>query len=74
MLFLPAAIVESVYFTALEQAGHTVPEVKDEVKRIIDILAPEGGFILAPCHNIQAQNPPENVIALFEAVVRFGIY
>ncbi len=34
-------------------------EVKDEVKRVIDALAPGGGFILAPSHNIQDDVPPE---------------
>jgi len=50
----------------------SVQNVKDEVKRIIDILAPGGGFILAPVHNIQAFTPPENVIALFETAMEYG--
>jgi uroporphyrinogen decarboxylase len=35
-------------------------QVADEVKRIIDILAPGGGFVFAPVHNIQDDVPPEN--------------
>jgi len=25
-----------------------------------------GGYIVAPCHNIQANTPPENVVAMYE--------
>jgi len=43
-------------------------EVKDEVRRRIDDLAPGGGFVFAAVHNIQADVPPENVIAMVEAL------
>jgi uroporphyrinogen decarboxylase len=43
-----------------------VQEVKDEVKRRIDDLAPGGGFVFASIHNIQADVPPENMIAMWE--------
>jgi uroporphyrinogen decarboxylase len=49
-------------------------EVRDEVKRIIDALAPGGGYILAPSHNIQGDTPPENIVAMFEAALEFGKY
>ena len=45
----------------------TVQEVKDEVKRRIDDLAPGGGFVFASIHNIQADVPPENMVAMWEA-------
>ena len=51
-----------------------VEQVKDEVKRKIDTLAPGGGYLLAPCHNIQAQTPPENVKAMFETALEYGVY
>lgn len=44
----------------------TPAEVRAEVQRRIADLAPGGGFIFNPVHNIQAQVPPENVVALFE--------
>ena len=50
----------------------TVEEVRDEVKRMIDTLAPDGGYILAPCHNIQANTPPENVLEMFEAAIDYS--
>jgi uroporphyrinogen decarboxylase len=52
----------------------TPQEVRDEVKRVIDILAPGGGYVLAPSHNIQGDTPPENVVAMFEAAMEHGRY
>lgn len=43
-------------------------QIKDEVKRNIDILAPGGGFVINTVHNIQADVPPQNLEALFEAI------
>ncbi len=58
---------------------HTLPngsvsEVRDEVKRRLDDLAPGGGFIFAAVHNIQSDVPPENVIAMIETVLDYGRY
>ena len=50
----------------------TPQEVRDEVKRRIDDLAPGGGFIFNTVHNIQADVPPENIIAMFDAAHEFG--
>lgn len=43
-------------------------KIKSEVKRISRILSKGGGYILAPAHNIQADTPLENILALFEGV------
>ena len=45
----------------------SVSEVKEEVKRRIDDLAPGGGFVFAAVHNIQPDVPPENIQAMWEA-------
>jgi len=46
------------------------PEVvKEEVKRIVAILGQGGGYIFAPSHNIQADVPPENILAMYEAML-----
>ena len=52
----------------------TPEEVKDEVKRRIKDLAPDGGFVLAAVHNIQPDVPPENIVAMFDAAREFGTY
>lgn len=46
-------------------------EVADDVKRNIDALAPGGGFVFATVHNIQAEVPPLNIIAMLKAIGRF---
>ncbi|HUW20839.1 MAG TPA: uroporphyrinogen decarboxylase family protein [Sedimentisphaerales bacterium] len=46
----------------------TVDEVKDEVKRRIEDLAPGGGFVFHPVHNIQDGVPAENIMAMFETI------
>jgi len=52
----------------------TIQEVKDEVKRRIDDLAPGGGFIFTPVHNVQADVPPENYLAMWETWEEYGKY
>jgi len=52
----------------------TPDDVSDEVKRVLDIMAPGGGFVAAAIHNIQADVPKDNVIKLFETIRDYGIY
>lgn len=52
----------------------TPEEVRDEVRRRIETLGPGGGYVLAPGHNVQAEVPPENVVAMFEAALEVGGY
>ena len=47
----------------------TPEKIHDEVRRRIDILGKDGGYIVAPAHNIQPDTPVENVSAFFEAVL-----
>jgi uroporphyrinogen decarboxylase len=44
----------------------TVEEVRQEVRDNLRLLGAGGGYILAPCHNIQVVGPPENVVAMYE--------
>ena len=46
----------------------TTGEVKDHVRRNIEILSPGGGFIFNTIHNILPDVPPQNIVAMFEAV------
>jgi uroporphyrinogen decarboxylase len=52
----------------------TPQDVKDEVRRRLDDLAPGGGYVLNTVHNIQADVPGENVLALVEALHEYGDY
>ncbi len=49
-------------------------QVKDEVKRIIDILGPGGGFVFAPVHNIQDDVTAENYWAMWDTLQEYGKY
>ena len=46
----------------------TPREVKDHVKRRIEIFSPGGGFIFNTIHNIMPDVPPQNIVAMFEAI------
>jgi uroporphyrinogen decarboxylase len=49
-------------------------EVKEEVKRRIEDLGKDGGFIFAAVHNIQGDVPPQNFMAMWEALQEYGKY
>lgn len=46
----------------------TPQEVKDDVRCNIDALAPGGGYVFNTVHNIQADVPPQNIMAMIEAL------
>ena len=49
-------------------------EVRAEVKRVIEILGADGGYMLASVHTIMPDVPPENILAMVDAAVKFGSY
>jgi uroporphyrinogen decarboxylase len=49
----------------------TPQEVRDHVCRNIEILAPGGGFVFNTVHNILPDVPPENFMAMFEAIDQY---
>lgn len=54
--------------------GGTPGQVRENVRQQIEVLADGGGFVFATVHNIQADVPPENLNAMWEAVMEFGKY
>jgi uroporphyrinogen-III decarboxylase len=42
-------------------------EVRQEVKERIRILNQGGGYVFNPIHNVVANVPPENLIAMYQA-------
>jgi len=46
----------------------TPEEVRAEVAENIRVFSRCKGYIVAPCHNLQAVTPTENVVAMYEAV------
>jgi uroporphyrinogen decarboxylase len=58
-----------------EVLPHGTPaDVEREVARRIRDLGPGGGYVVASVHNVQPDVPPENVIAMAEAVRKHGRY
>ena len=49
-------------------------EVKEDVKKRIEILSKDGGFVFNSIHNILPEVPPENIVAMYEAAYEYGIY
>jgi len=60
-------------------AQHVLPfgtpdEVREQVRRNLEVFKPSGGYVFNGIHNIQADVPPENVVALFDAAYEYGPY
>lgn len=47
-------------------------KIRQEVMDNFRILGRGGGYILAPCHNIQVVSPPENIVAMYEMGYEYG--
>ena len=52
----------------------TTDEVREHVRRNLEIWKPGGGYVFNNVHNIQADVPPENIVALYDAAYEFGFY
>ena len=56
---------------------HTLPfgtpdEVRDQVLQRCEVFAENGGFIFNSIHNIQANTPTENILAMVKAVQEYN--
>ena len=52
----------------------TTYEIRQEVERNMACLKPGGGYIASNIHNITAEVPPENIVAMFDAAKRNRLY
>ena len=52
----------------------TPAEVRAEVRRVIGILGPGGGYMVSAVHTVMDEVPPENILAMCDAVREFGGY
>ena len=52
----------------------TPVQIREEVRRNFECLKPGGGFIASSIHNITAEVPPQNIVAMFDAANEFGNY
>lgn len=54
--------------------NYTPEEIRQEVNLRLNDLGKNGGYIIAPCHNINVDIPLENTLAMFDAAREFGTY
>ncbi len=55
-------------------AQGTIEDVRQEVDKRLNALAPGGGYILAPAHNIQPESTPEKILELYDYAKKRGVY
>ena len=65
---------KDIVFHGAIDTQHVLPnlspeEVKEHTSETIRILGKNGGYIMAPCNNIQNDTPMENIAALYQAVI-----
>ncbi len=49
-------------------------EIREVIKKNLDIMAPGGGFVFAPVHNIQDDVSAENFWAMWDTLQEYGKY
>lgn len=47
----------------------TPDEVRDETRRLVEMMGEGGGYIAGPSHNLQPDTPAENIVALYETLL-----
>jgi uroporphyrinogen decarboxylase len=50
----------------------TPAQVKEHVKRRLEVFMPGGGFVFNTVHNILPEVPPQNIVAMYEAMQEFA--
>ncbi|MFV1965730.1 MAG: uroporphyrinogen decarboxylase family protein [Pirellulaceae bacterium] len=68
-----------VFWGGAIDAQHVLPtaspdEVREQVRRNLEIWKPGGGYVFNNVHNIQADVPAENIIAFYDSAYEFGFY
>ena len=68
-----------VFWGGAIDSQHVLPfagpdQVREEVKRNLEIWKPGGGYVFNNVHNIQAGVPAENILAMYDTAYEFGFY
>jgi hypothetical protein len=50
----------------------TPEEVREQVRERLSVLGVGGGYVFAPTQDLQADVPPENMVAMYNAVREYG--
>lgn len=70
---------KNIVFCGAIDTQHILPsgtpqEVRQEVKRVINILGEGGVYMVASVHTVMNEVPPQNILAMVDAVEEFGYY
>jgi uroporphyrinogen decarboxylase len=70
---------ELVFWGGGIDSQHVLPfaepdAVMKDVKANIESFKPGGGYVFNNVHNIQAEVPPENILAMYKAAYEYGFY
>jgi hypothetical protein len=52
----------------------TPEQIRQEVRKRMEVFGPGGGFVFNPIHNVQARIPVENLLALYEGINQYRKY
>ncbi|MBN2551962.1 MAG: hypothetical protein JXB06_04305 [Spirochaetales bacterium] len=54
--------------------GATVREIDSDIKRTLDIMAPGGGYVFVPTHNLQPDVGAEQIDCVYRSALKYGRY
>ena len=60
--------------TAGPLAYGTTADVEANVRETLETMMPGGGYIFSPTHTVMENTPTENVVAMYDAVRKYGVY
>ena len=49
----------------------TPDDVRREVREVLDMMCPGGGYVVNPIHNILPEVPVENILALYHTALAY---
>ncbi|AEE95966.1 uroporphyrinogen decarboxylase family protein [Mahella australiensis] len=52
----------------------TIEQIKREVEKLVHVFAPGGGYVFTQVHNIQANVPPEKIMAIYDTAKAHRVY
>ena len=53
---------------------YSLKEIEKEIKKTLEIMAPGGGYVFFPTHNIQADVTPDRIDCMFKSVIKYRKY
>ncbi len=51
----------------------SVEDVVAEVQQHVEVFAPGGGYVFTSVHNVQANVPPRNVMAMYDTALQYQL-